>query len=67
MRNILKKEWKCIIIKIYRIFHFREKNNAFRDIHLKGEKQLKRWIREKKNQLVKAKNPNWEDWGEGLI
>lgn len=29
------------------------------------EKQLKGWTREKKNQLVKSKNPNWDDWGDG--
>ena len=31
------------------------------------EKQLKHWIRAKKNWLVETKNPNWDDWGEGLI
>lgn len=31
------------------------------------EKQLKRWIRAKKNLLVKTKNQNWDDWGEGII
>jgi putative endonuclease len=28
------------------------------------EKQLKRWVRAKKNWLVETKNPNWLDWGE---
>ena len=31
------------------------------------EKQLKRWVRSKKNWLVKTKNPNWDDWGEGFF
>ena len=31
------------------------------------EKQLKRWVRSKKNWLVETKNPNWDDWGEGFI
>lgn len=31
------------------------------------EKQLKRWVRAKKNWLVETKNPNWDDWGEGFI
>ncbi len=31
------------------------------------EKQLKGWIREKKNQLVETKNPNWDDWSEGFV
>ena len=26
------------------------------------EKQLKRWKREKKNALVNAVNPHWQDW-----
>ena len=30
------------------------------------EKQLKRWKREKKNWLVETKNPNWDDWSEGV-
>ena len=25
------------------------------------EKQIKRWIRKKKNELVETKNPKWED------
>ena len=28
------------------------------------EKQLKRWVRSKKNLLVETKNPNWDDLGE---
>lgn len=28
---------------------------------IKREKQLKRWIRAKKNALVETKNPAWED------
>ena len=31
------------------------------------EKQLKRWVRSKKNWLVETKNPNWDDWGEGFF
>ena len=31
------------------------------------EKQLKHWIRAKKNWLVETKNPNWDDWGEGFF
>ena len=26
------------------------------------EKQLKHWVRTKKNSLVESKNPNWLDW-----
>ncbi|MBE6601525.1 MAG: GIY-YIG nuclease family protein [Ruminococcaceae bacterium] len=31
------------------------------------EKQLKRWVRAKKNWLVESINPNWDDWSEGFI
>ena len=31
------------------------------------EKQLKSWIRAKKNQLIETKNPNWNDWGENIF
>ncbi len=28
------------------------------------EKQLKRWVREKKNKLIETQNPTWDDLGE---
>ena len=31
------------------------------------EKQLKHWIRAKKNWLVETKNPNWYDLSEGFL
>ena len=31
------------------------------------EKQLKHWVRAKKNLLIETQNPNWEDMGEYLI
>ena len=31
------------------------------------EKQLKRWVREKKNLLVETQNPNWEDFSEYFV
>ena len=31
------------------------------------EKQLKRWVRSKKNWLVETKNPNWDDWERGFF
>ena len=33
---------------------------------LAREKQLKHWLRSKKNLLVESKNPNWDDWGEDI-
>ncbi|WP_010523333.1 GIY-YIG nuclease family protein [Aquimarina agarivorans] len=29
---------------------------------IKREKQLKKWNREWKNNLINANNPDWEDW-----
>lgn len=31
------------------------------DTAIAREKQLKGWTREKKNKLIEAKNPSWED------
>lgn len=31
------------------------------------EKQLKNWVRSKKNRLIEAQNPNWNDRGETFI
>lgn len=31
------------------------------------EKEIKGWIREKKNTLVKSMNPKWEDLYSGLL
>ena len=31
------------------------------------EKQLKGWVRAKKNWLIESQNPNWEDWGDSLV
>ena len=30
------------------------------------EKEIKKWLREKKNNLVNRTNPSWKDLGEGL-
>ncbi len=34
---------------------------------LEREKEIKRWRREKKNQLVESLNPNWTDLGDDLF
>ena len=33
-------------------------------IAIKREKQLKRWIRKKKIELIEAQNPDWKDLSE---
>ena len=34
---------------------------------LAREKQLKKWSRSKKDFLVEATNPDWNDWGHSFI
>jgi putative endonuclease len=34
---------------------------------IKREKQIKRWIREKKNKLIESVNPTWKDLYEAII
>ena len=31
------------------------------------EKQLKGWLRAKKNALIESANPNWDDWGKAFL
>ena len=50
---------------VYKLVYVEE----YSDINdaLAREKQLKRWVRSKKNALVETINPNWDDMGEHLI
>ena len=50
---------------VHKLVYFEEYSDVNEAIA--REKQLKRWIRAKKNLLVETKNPNWDDWGEGFI
>lgn len=50
---------------VHKLVYF-EKYSEINDA-IAREKQLKRWIRAKKNSLVETKNPNWNDWGEELF
>ncbi len=49
---------------VHKLVYFEEYSEALDAIT--REKQLKRWVRAKKNRLVESKNPNWDDWGETL-
>lgn len=48
---------------VNRLVYFEETQ----DVHsaIAREKEIKRWRREKKNQLVVAVNPEWKDLSEG--
>jgi putative endonuclease len=44
---------------IYKLVYFETYEDAFTAIH--REKQIKKWRREKKDQLINTKNPDWID------
>ena len=50
---------------VHKLVYFEE----YSDVNdaIAREKQLKRWIRAKKNSLVETRNPTWDDLGEGFI
>ncbi len=50
--------------KVHKLVYFEEYNEVYDAIA--REKQLKHWVREKKNWLVEQMNPNWDDLGEGF-
>ena len=50
---------------LHKLVYFEEYSEAYAAIA--REKQLKRWRRSKKNQLVETKNPSWSDWGDAFI
>ena len=52
---------KYHVHKLVYFEEYSEINNA-----IAREKQLKHWIRAKKNYLVESQNPNWDDLGENF-
>ena len=50
---------------IHKLVYFEEYSNI--DDAIEREKQLKRWVRRKKNVLVETQNPNWDDLGEYFV
>ena len=49
---------------IHKLVYFEYYSDSYNAIS--REKQLKNWIREKKNKLVESKNPNWEDLSDTI-
>ena len=47
---------------VNKLVYFEETNDVYAAIS--REKQIKKWRREKKNQLVESKNPQWLDLSE---
>lgn len=51
--------------RIHKLVHFEETTDVRAAIE--REKQIKSWKRAKKNQLVEASNPSWEDLYPSLM
>ena len=47
---------------VHKLVYFEEYSDV--QYAIEREKQLKKWIRAKKNNLVETKNPNWDDLSE---
>ena len=45
---------------IHKLVYYEEYSDPYSAI--KREKQLKGWNRERKNNLIETKNPDWNDW-----
>ena len=50
---------------IHKLVYFEEYSDI--DDAIEREKQLKRWVRRKKDFLVETQNPNWDDLGEYFV
>lgn len=50
---------------IHKLVYFEENTEV--NYAIAREKQLKNWVRSKKNRLIETQNPNWNDWGETFI
>ena len=53
------------IYHVHKLVYFEEYSHI--NDAIAREKQLKGWIRVKKNTLVETRNPNWDDWGEEFL
>ena len=51
--------------KVHKLVYFEVYSDSINAI--KREKQLKKWIREKKNDLVVKNNPEWKDLSEKIL
>ncbi len=50
---------------VHKLVYFEQTSSRYEAIS--REKQIKSWSRKKKNQLVEAKNPQWEELYEQLL
>ena len=50
---------------IHKLVYLEEYSDV--DYAIAREKQLKKWLRSKKNSLIETQNPDWDDLGEYLI
>ncbi|GMQ84212.1 MAG: GIY-YIG nuclease family protein [Gammaproteobacteria bacterium] len=50
---------------VHKLVYFEETNNI--RVAIEREKQIKGWLRVKKNQLVESLNPEWRDLSQELF
>jgi len=50
---------------VYRLVYFEETPDV--KVALSREKEIKKWLREKKDRLVVELNPEWKDLSEGWL
>ena len=50
---------------VTKLIYFEETSDA--NAAIEREKQLKKWRREKKNQLIESMNPNWNDLSDDWV
>ena len=50
---------------VYKLVYFEKYSDI--DNAIAREKQLKHWVRSKKNLLIETQNPNWDDLGETYV
>ena len=50
---------------VHKLVYFEEYSDV--DYAIAREKQLKKWLRLKKNSLIETQNPNWDDLSECFV
>ena len=51
--------------RVHKLVYYEQYSNVLNAIA--REKQLKGWTTDKKRKLIEKRNPDWDDWGEGLV
>lgn len=51
--------------RVYKLVYYERYSDVLDAIS--REKQLKGWTRDKKRKLIEKRNPDWNDWSEGVV